>query len=70
MVLTKEVDMRRANPADPPVAPGRTVAERLAHWRSLSWAQLVEQMKPENDEGAVPAARIEAPAVPARVIRD
>ena len=51
-------------------APGSTVAERLAYWRSLSWAQMEEYMKPEDGVGPVPAATLDATFVSALVCHD
>jgi hypothetical protein len=51
-------------------APGRAVAERLAYWRSMSWEELVEQMECTTEDGAAPAAGLQAPRVEVLLRRD
>ncbi|GAA3565781.1 hypothetical protein GCM10022197_22060 [Microlunatus spumicola] len=51
-------------------APGTRVAERLAYWRTRSWAQLVELMSVDHDDASPyppSASTVEAPPVQIRL---
>jgi len=56
----------------PLTAPGRTIADRIDHWRSMSWADLDELMRStpgEVGQEATPApaaASLRAPATRVR----
>lgn len=48
-------------------APGETVAERLAFWRTLSWDELVEYMTPREGELVPRAETLTARLVPGQL---
>jgi hypothetical protein len=59
--------MSRYYPTTTVRAPGETVAERLAFWRTLSWEELVAYMTPLEGDLMPRAETLTAPLVPARL---
>jgi hypothetical protein len=58
-------------PTRPLQAPGRLVSQRLAHWRSQTWAELEELMSAPDDAGSRPHTEsLVAPRPRAHLVRE